>query len=147
MNNNSPNEMITNKADGGFLGFLRIAALIALIVGAVGSLAFMFREGQNSPRFLLVLFTIWVLAPFAALFWANKVSKRWSVARRATLYCVMLIVALGTLAAYGEWINFRPPGSANAFLFVAVPPVSMLFVAVIPIIAFLSGRQSRRGGN
>jgi len=149
MRNSDPSEITSKtnqgKPEGRFFGLLRALALIALVVGAVGSLGFMFREGQDTPRFLLVLFMTWVLAPFAVLLWANMVSKRWSVLTRATLHCVTLIVALGSLAIYGEWINVRPPGSANAFLFVAVPPLSLLFIAiVVTVAALLSGRLSRR---
>lgn len=149
MSSNDPNEMTyktsQGRTEGRFLGFLRAVALIALAVGVIGSLAFMFREGQQTPRFLLVLFTIWVLAPFVALLWANKVSKHWSVLTRGTLYCVTLIVALGSLAMYGEWINVKPPRSANAFLFVVVPPVSLLFIMIsVAIASFISGRVSRR---
>ena len=144
MSSNSPSEMTTKTNTGGFLGLLRIAAVLILVVGFTGSLVFMFRAGQHTPRLLLILFTIWVLAPFVALFWANTVSKRWSAVTRATLHCVMLIVSLGSLAIYGEWIDVRPAGSANAFLFVIVPPVSLIFIAiVVPITAFISGRLSR----
>jgi len=133
------------KSEGGFIGILRVVSIIALITGATGSLVFMFRAGQQTPRFLLVLFTIWVLTPFIALFWATMVSKRWSVLTRGMLYCVTLIVALGSLAIYSELIDVKPAGSANAFLFVAVPPASMLFIAmVVPIAAFISGRLSSR---
>src|SRR5512134_920239 len=98
MNEKDPGQMAAKASQGKpesrLLGMLRAAALTALVVGAIGSLVIMFREGQATPRFLLVLFTIWVLAPFATLFWVNTISKRWSVVTRATLYCVMLIVAL-----------------------------------------------------
>jgi len=149
MKNNSPAQTVTKesqeKPEGKVFKSLQTVALIALVVGTIGSLAIMFREGQDTPRFLLILFTIWVFAPFAALFWANIFSKRWSVVTRAALYCVMLIVAIGSLAIYSEWIDVRPSGSANAFLFVAVPPVSLVFSTVIVgIPALLSGRLSRR---
>jgi len=150
MSINGPNE-ITSKAsrgrpEGGFLGLLRAVALIALVVGATGSLGFMLRAGQHTPRLLLVLFTIWVLSPFVALLWANMVSKRWSVVTRVTLYCVTLILTLGSLAIYDELVDLRPPGSANAFLFVAVPPVTLLLITiVVPMAAFMSGRSSRQG--
>ena len=141
MSINSPGE-----PEGGFLGLLRAVALVALVVGATGSLGFMFRAGQHTPRLLLVLFTIWVLSPFVALLWANMVSKRWSVLTRATLYCVTLVVTLGSLAIYGELVDLRPPGSANAFLFVAVPPVSLAFITImVGIAAFISVRLSRQG--
>jgi hypothetical protein len=121
-------------------------ALIATVVGAAGSLGLMFRAGQRTPRFLLVLFTIWVLSPFVALLWANMLSKRWSVVIRGTLYCVTLVVTLGSVAVYSELVVLRPPGSANAFLFVAVPPASWLFMTmVVSMAALVSGRLSRRG--
>ena len=150
MSINGPNE-ITSKAsrgrpEGGFLGLLRAVALIAPVVGATGSLGFMFRAGQHTPRLLLVLFTIWVLSPFAALLWANIVSKRWSVLTRATLYCVTLVITLGSLAIYSELVVVRPRGSANAFLFVAVPPASWVFMTtVVTIAALVSRRWSRQG--
>jgi len=149
MSNNGPNEIASKtsqgKPAGKSFGLLRAAALVALVVGAMGSLGFMFRAGQHTPRLLLILFTIWVLFPFVILFWMNTISKRWSVLTRVTLYCVMLIVALGSLAMYGQWINVRPAGSANAFLWVIVPPASLVFIMIIVgIAALVSGRLSRR---
>jgi hypothetical protein len=150
MSINGPSET-TSKAsrgspEGGFLGLLRAVALIAVVAGAAGSVGLMLRAGQRTPRLLLVLFTIWVLSPFVALLWANMVSKRWSVVTRATLYCVTLVVTLGSLAIYGELVVLRPPGSANAFLFVVVPPASWMFMTiVVPMVALISGRLSRRG--
>ena len=80
MSNNDPSE-ITSKTsqggtEGGFLRGLGAASVIALVLGAIGSLVFMLRAGQQTPRFLLILFTIWVLSPFVALLWANMLSKR-----------------------------------------------------------------------
>ena len=147
---NGPNEITSEasqgKPDSGFLRVLRAVSLVMVVAGAVGSLGLMFRAGQRTPRLLLVLFTIWVLSPFAALLWAHIVSRRWSVVTRATLYCVTLVITLGSLAIYGELIDLKPSGSANAFLFVAVPPISWVFMAIlIPLAAFISGRLSRRG--
>jgi len=134
------------RSEGGFLGSLRAVVFIAVAAGAAGSLVFMLRAGQHTPRLLLVLFVIWVLSPFAALLWANIVSKRWSVVTRVTLYCVTLVITLSSLAIYSEIILVRPPGSANAFLFVAVPPASWVFMMlVVPTAALISGRLSRRG--
>jgi len=150
MSNNNSKEMPsrTNQKNpkNGWLDVLRIVAFFALVVGAIGSLVFMFRAGQNTPRFLLILFILWVLSPFVVILWTTMVSKRWSILTRITLYCVAILIALGSLAIYSGWINVRPAGSANAFLFVAVPPVSLIFAAiVVPIAAFLSGRMSRVG--
>ncbi len=130
------------EPDGGFLGVLRAVALIAVVAGAGGSVGLMLRAGRRTPWLLLVLFVIWVLSPFVALAWANMVSKRWSVLTRATLYCVTLVLALGSLAIYGGLVS-PPAGSAPAFVFVAVPPVSWLLLAtVVPLAAWISRRRS-----
>jgi hypothetical protein len=135
-----------NRVRPGFLGRLGAVALIAAVTGAVGSVGLMLRAGQRTPRFLLVLFTIWVLSPFVALGWANIVSKRWSAVTRATLYAVTLVIALGSLAIYGGVLVVAPSGSPPAFVFVAVPPGSwLLLTIVVPMGALLSRRLSHRG--
>jgi len=141
---------MTSKVSGGSpahgeLGVLRGAALIALAAGAAGSVGLMLRAGhrQNS-RLLIGLFTFWVLSPFMALIVANVVSRRWQVLTRATLYIVMLVVTLATLAIYG-YVALGPPRAKTAAVFVVVPPASLLLIAiVVPIAALMSRRQSRR---
>ena len=149
MSINGPSE-ITAKAsrgrpDGGFLGVLHAVALSAVVAGALGSVGFMLWVGHRNPsRFLLVLFLIWDLSPFLALVLANMVSKRWSANTRATLYVVMLILSLSSLALYGD-VVWRPRPQP-AFMFLVVPLGSwLLMTTVVPIAALISGRQSRRG--
>jgi hypothetical protein len=126
------------RPERGFLGVLRAAALVAVVAGAAGSVGLMLRAGRRTPRFLLVLFVIWVLSPFVALAWAGVVSKRWPVPARVTLYCVALVLALGSLAIYGGLVS-PPAGSARAFVFVAVPPISWLLMAIaVPTAAVLA---------
>lgn len=149
MNNKVPDQVTfktgQEESEGGFIAVVRTVSVIVLIVGAAGSLLFMFRAGQQTPRLLLILFTLWVLAPFAALFWATMTSKRWPSVTRGTLYGVSLIVALSSLAIYSELIDIKPVGSANAFLYVIVPPLSLILGAIAVLIAALiSGRRSRR---
>jgi hypothetical protein len=124
---------------------LRTAALIAVVAGSVGSIAFLFRARQHPPRFLMVLFVIWVLAPFSALLVANALSDRWSVRTRTTLYWVMLVVPLGSLAVYGA-DALMPRTAQPAFVYVLVPPASALLCAmVVATAAVMSSRRSRRG--
>jgi hypothetical protein len=129
-----------------WLGVLRGAALLAVVLGAAGSVGLMLHAGRRNPsRLLLVLFAMWVLSPFVVLLWANVISKGWSVATRATLYSVMLFLTLGTLAIYG-FVALGPPRAKTAFVFVIVPPMSwLLSTIVVPIAALLSRRPSRRG--
>ena len=125
------------------LGRLRAAARIAVLVGAGGSLALMFHAGQRTPRLLLVLFTFWVLVPFVTLVLAYVVSTRWSVLTRATLYVVMLVVTLGSLAVYGH-DAWRPRQAQAAFVYVAVPPVSWLLIVIVLAAAALISRRLTR---
>jgi len=148
MSINGPRE-ITAKAspgrpDGGFLGLLHSVALTAVVVGALGSVGFMLWVGHRNPsRLLIGLFVIWVLSPFMALLLANMVSKRWSVITRATLYGVMLILTLISLAFYGD-VVWRPRPQP-AFMFLVVPFGSwLLMTIVISIAALISSRLSSR---
>ena len=146
MSRNGDDEMTARtSADGGFLNLLHAVALTAVVAGAVGSVGLMFWVGHRNPsRVLLGLFAIWDLSPFMALLLADMVSKRWSFISRVTLYGVMLILTLGSLALYGD-VVWRPRPQP-AFLFLVVPLGSWLLMTIaIPIAALISGRLSRRG--
>ena len=88
---------------------------------------------------------IWVLSPFVALVFASAVSKPWRASTRATLYTVMLVLTLGSLAVYGD-VAFGPARATPAFAFLIVPLVSWLLIAIaLPAAAFISRRLSRQG--
>lgn len=132
------------RTDARFLGLLHTAALIAVLGGAVGSVGFTLRAGQRNPsRLLIVLFVIWVLSPFATLVFLNFISKDWSVMTRATVYSVMLVLSLASLAIYGR-VALGPPRAKTAFVFVVVPPLSwLLMVLGVSVAAFVSRKHSR----
>ena len=124
----------------GFLGPLRVVAMIAVLAGAAASIGFTLRVGhRNNSRVLLVLFGTWVLSPFIALVWANVVSKRWPALARTTLYTVMLVLTLGSLAIYGD-VAFGPPRAKPAFVFLVVPLASWLLIAIAVATAKISGK-------
>jgi hypothetical protein len=127
------------------LSVLRTAALIALPAGAAGSFGLMLRAGHRNPsRVLLILFAIWVLSPFVALLFAIMVSKDWSVLTRATLYGVVLVLTVTSLAIYGD-VALGLPRMKTAFVFVVVPPASWLLIAItISTAALISRRRSAR---
>jgi len=132
------------KSNGTLVG-LRGAALIAVVVGAVGTIFFMLRVGHNYSRIflLLILFAIWDVSPFVALGLASKVSDRWPVLTRGTLYVLALIITLGSLAIYGR-VALGPPRPQPAAAFLVVPLVSWLLIAtVLPLAAFISRRSAR----
>ena len=140
-----PNEIPTRGSERPhrFLDLLRAVALTSVVVGAVGSVGLMFWVGHRNPSHLLLfLFLIWVLAPFVALLLAGVVSKRWSIVTRTALYCLMLILTLGSLAVYGDVVV--RPRPQPAFVFIVVPPVSwLLMTLVITVASLVSGRMSR----
>jgi hypothetical protein len=138
---NANDEMAAGKGEAGFVSVLRAAALIGLLVGAVGSVGLVLHAGhrKHSPRSLMVLFAIWVLSPFVALVVANIVSKDWSVITRATLHSVMLVLMLGSLAIYGD-VALGPLGAKTVPVFVIVPPASWLLIATVVSIAALISR-------
>ena len=76
-----------------------------------------------------MLFAGWVLAPFIGLAVADRVSTRWSALTRTTLYGVMLVVTLASVAIYGA-VVWRPAGTP-AFTFLVVPLASWLFMTIV----------------
>ena len=120
---------------------LRTVARIAVAIGAVGSVALMFRSIHRNPsRLLIVIFVLWVLTPFAALAFADVMSARLPRRVRAALYGVMLLVALASSAVYvadAIW----PRKAQAAYVYVAFPPVSFLFSAIVLSTAGLLSRR------
>jgi hypothetical protein len=110
------------------------------VVGALGSLGFMFNFGRHTPLFLLVVFFFWVLSPFAVLMWANSLSKRWPALVGSTLEIVTLLVAVASLAIYAN-DTLHPREAQAAFVYVAVAPASWVFAAIVVGIAALVSRR------
>jgi hypothetical protein len=119
---------------------MRTTALVALIAGAAGSIALLLHAKQHPPPLLVVLFIIWVLAPFAVLGIAQLVSKRWAPGTQATLYMVTFFVAIASLLIYGDDALYHRTAHP-AFVYVAVPPASWLLGAIAVSIAALKARR------
>ena len=110
---------------------VRLAALVAIPLGALGSIGFMLHVGRrNESRLLLALFTGWVLAPFIGLTWCHVPAKRWSDSARAALHFLTLVLALGSLAIYG-YVALGPPRAKPAFFFLVIPPASLTLTALV----------------
>ena len=124
----------------------RPVALIAAVIGAVGSVGMMLSVGERNRQilFLIILFAGWVSSPFVALVVADIVGKRWSLFTRATLRWLMLVLALGSLAIYGSLVS-SPPSVKPAAVFLMVPLASWLLMAIALSIAALLWRRRGRG--
>jgi len=124
------------------LSLLRATALIVVLAGALASLSFMLYAGRSqSSVILIMLFVAWVLSPFVALLVAGAVSKSRRVLMPKTLYILMIVLALGSLVGYSGILS--PPGTKPAFVFLVVPLISWLIIAIfIPATRFLSRRAN-----
>jgi membrane-associated HD superfamily phosphohydrolase len=122
------------------LRFLRKTALILVLTGAVVSLILTFIAGhKNNALIFTFLFAVWVLSPYTAFLMSDVISKSWSVLCRSTLYCLMVVLTLGSLLLYSGILrlhNVKP-----AFVFIIVPLISwILLIIIIP----LNERLSRK---
>jgi hypothetical protein len=116
---------------------LRKVSLITAIAGAIVSLGLMFATGNRPPLFLIILFVLWVAAPYAAFVLAIRFAKRWPHAVQTTLYWTTLVV---TAVSFIIYINdvLNPPASTRAFVWVLVPAVSGLAsLAVVSVSALI----------
>jgi hypothetical protein len=127
--------------DGGF----RSTVLIAVLASAVCSAGLMLRAGQRqNSRILLLLFGIWVLSPFVAAAWAHAVSRNWSAVTRTTLYVVILVFTLSSLAIYSA-AAFGLLRAKVGFIFLVVPFASWLLITIVPAGAALISRKLLAG--
>ena len=107
--------------------FLRTTALIALLLGAVGSLYFVINAGRHNHSILLRgLFIGWVFLPFIAFLVAHSMAKRWSVLTRKAVYWLTVIIGFGSLIGYSG--AFNTTQTKNAFVFLIVPFLSLLLL-------------------
>ena len=108
---------------------LRLTAVVALVLGAAGSLGLWIRAAQHPPPLIIVLFVVWVLSPFVILGIAHVAAKRWAPSTQAALCWVTLLVTVASILIYADdAVGHRP--AHPAFVYVAVPPVSWLVSAV-----------------
>ena len=113
---------------------MRTVALVVLLAGGLGSISLVLYNGRNNKSIILIsLFVIWVLSPFIALLVADKVSKKWTDIVRKTLYIIMLALTLVSLISYSGVLS--PIGTKTAFVFLVVPLISWLVIAIFILIA------------
>lgn len=103
-------------------------ARVCSIVGAMGSLTLMFWTGrQNQSPMLMLMFTAWVLAPFALMALVQSKATQMPAVARVPLDWGTIAIGAGSLLVYGSNALFRY-STQGAFLFLVVPSAG-LFVA------------------
>ena len=114
--------------------FLRTTALIVALVGAVGSLYFMFSAGREQKSIILLgLFTAWILSPYIGFFILNKISNRWTVPARRSIYWLIIVLTIGSLVTYSG--AFNTPETKNAFVFLIFPMILWFLIVTVFLIA------------
>ena len=128
---------------GGALTGLRFSALIALVIGAAGSLGLWIHAAQHPPPLLIVLFVVWVLSPFVVLGIGHVGAKHWAPSTQAALYWVTLLVTVASIAIYADDAVVHRTAHP-AFVYVAVPPASWLASAVaLGVGAWIARRKQK----
>jgi hypothetical protein len=111
-------------------GTLGKITVIALVIGWVVSLGFTLHAGHHHrPVFLVILFLGWVSSPYLGLLAAGILSKRWPILTRQILYFLMIVLVTGSLVGYSG--VFNPAGMKPAFIFLIVPLISWILIAIV----------------
>ena len=104
--------------------------LITLLIGAAGSLCFMFIAGHNNKSVILMgLFTTLGLSPYPALFGANRTSF---ISTKQLNYLVP-VISFGSVLCYT--FGYFSPGKTPAFIFLLVPFISWMAISIVALLA------------
>ena len=110
---------------------VRTTAATAAMLATILSVGLMLRACRfNASGVALALIAIWILSPMIALALAEIVAKRWPIFSRATVHCLMLIVASGAVIVYGL-DAFVPLSPRRGFPYALVPAASWLLIATV----------------
>jgi len=122
---------------------LHASARVAAVIGAIGSVALTLYAGRaNNLPFLMILMSLWVIAPFGGYALAGRFSARWSATTRTALDVVIVIAAVVSVVVYGIAVLGAPRPRATPF--VVVPVFAwVLMLAGVPITAWLRRRPDR----
>jgi hypothetical protein len=113
--------------------FKEIAVLATLLTGASGSLYFMLMAGSQQKSILLILlFTGWVLSPFAGLLLVKYYAGSLNVYAGKTINRVFIIMPALSILAYSGLL--LPAGTKPAFIFIVFPLAC--WVAIILLLLF-----------
>jgi len=121
---------------------VRRITFIIMLTGALVSLGLTLRAGRNNHSVLLMmLFGIWVFSPFMGMAVAYILSNRWTLFTRNVLYILAMVLTFISLLMYGG--VWSPTGIKPAFVFLIVPLLSWLVLAVV--IPLTTSRSKKHG--
>jgi uncharacterized membrane protein YhaH (DUF805 family) len=123
---------------------LRTTALTAALIAAVISVGLMLRACRfNGSGAALALIAVWILSPAITLAFADVAARRWPIFGRATVHCLLLVVASGSVIIYGIDL-FVPLSPRRGFPYALVPAVSWLVIATVLVVAAIRTRARRK---
>ena len=127
---------------------LRKAALATTVIAGAASVALQLYAGRQSPqRLVVLLIAAWVLSPFVLLLLLNLRAGRWPAGPQRALRYISLFVSATSLLLYAVGTTRPLVSRPAAFLFVAVPPASLLAAAVVLGTTLLVSRRVGRPDN
>jgi hypothetical protein len=115
-------------------GFLRTLTVTVIVIGGIISNGFTLHAGHhNRSVFLIILFLGWVSSPFIGLLLACFLSNLWPVVTRKVLYIGMILMVICSVVGYSG--VFSPSGTKPAFVFLVIPLISWILIAIaIPVV-------------
>lgn len=112
-----------------FYRFLQLFTFLMTVIAAVASLRIMYSVGSNQKSILLiVLFTGWVLSAFIAMLVVNLVSGRLNDKQQLLAHVLIIILNLGSVAAYNGM--FSTPEMKPAAVFLIFPLISWMIIGI-----------------
>ena len=111
---------------------LPFISILILLAGAAGSIVFTLNAGRNNSSVLLqLLFLGWVISPYLALLAFHFYSRLWqSISDAFYLRMTGFITLFNTVVYSGI---FSPKGMKPAFVFLVVPLISWMTIAVVSL--------------
>jgi hypothetical protein len=104
---------------------LNRVARVCSIVGAMGSLTLMFWTGRNNQSpMLMLMFTAWVLAPYALMALVQSKAAQMPAAARVPLDWGTIVIGAGSVLVYASNALFHY-STNGAFLFLVVPSAGL----------------------
>jgi hypothetical protein len=105
-----------------------------MLLGAAGAFALTLHVGRNNHSLLLLmLFGLWVPAPFIGISALHTTARNWSSDARSTLEIAGFLLTLVSLGLYAH-VAYGPPQARPASLFLVVPALSWIAIAATALL-------------
>ena len=108
---------------------IRFLTVFVLVTGALISLFMTAMAGRRNHSIILqLLFAVWVLSPYVALWIFYLRSAGWPALPARGIYILIFVVTVASLIGYSGFIHL--PGNKPAFLFLATPLISWFLIGI-----------------